>query len=261
MSRLPQPPRYPIAHPSTLSPQAQIVYASGFRSRLDRDLLDPRTHRRYADRAAAETFEPSDALVDAIEELVAAGLADYDWAFHNLGIRDVHTHYTRATGAGAWLAEVRLVPLAYAANPLREGTLLAVIDGADLDISHTDGSWSIGRLRAPHASATDFEHSRSMTALLEIASPTLLSMNGTRSVYAGTLIDARLYPLGVDPLTAHDGDTLPGECNDTGTDHVPHPFAPYLPVERAEIQALLPSVVTITLTPATTDLVPAEQEG
>lgn len=244
-------PRYPIAHPSSLSAEAQMVYRSGHSGRVDRDLLDPKTAHRYVPREDAAAFEPSKRLLAAIDELVAVGLAAYDAQFKSLRIIEVHDLYTVAHGRGPHLIEVRCVPVDRAFNPSHEGVLLAVLDGGEMSMRHVEGAWAVAAVEALHPTATDFEHSTAKVARLEVVAPTLLSMYGSHTRYAGTLIDARLYPLGTDPLTKGDADTPVGECDGEGYgEHDPHPFAPFLPPGRREIAALLPSVVRIDISPA-----------
>lgn len=244
-------PRYPIAHPSSLSADAQMVYRSDHSGRVDRDLLDPKTAHRYVTREDAAAYEPSKRLLAAIDELVAVGLARYDAEYKSLSLVPVHENYTVAHGSGTYLAEVRIVPVDYGRRPLYKGALLAVLDGADMSIETTEGAWMVARVEARHPEATDFEHDTSKTASLEIAGLALLSMYGSETRYVGTLIDARLYPLGTDPLTQSEPDTEPGMCDGEGYgEHDPHSFAPFLPPGRREIAVLLPSIVTVTLRPA-----------
>jgi hypothetical protein len=173
-----------------------------------------------------------------------------------------HPLFTKAKGRGSALIEIHIVPLDSARFPTREGILLARLDGADIDLRTTEGHWSVASIDVPHLDATDFEHDTAHLARIEVAGLTLLSLYGGETRYAGTLVEARLYPQDVDPLTVGDADTEPEQCDgtspmwnnetniwDTRKTHDPHPLMAYLPPARDELDALCPSVVTITVRP------------
>lgn len=92
--------------------------------------------------------------------------------------------------------------------------------------------------------ATDVEHDPSRSADLQVSLPHTLREDGQSKVVIGILTDVALYPAGVDPLTASDQDTQPGECTECKP---PHRFAPYMPPERDETQVLIGKPVLVRM--------------
>lgn len=261
---------YPTAVPSSLSEDAQYVYAWGSdpevsgRRDIKYDLFDPEQRKRSRHWFAAEDdeYEPSQRILDAIAELEAEHLARYSPEYgHNLQVTRVSKGYTVAKGRGSSLIEVYLTDRP--GDHRRDGVLLAVLVGGDIESRDTTGNgvtqWT---LRARHETATDFEHDAASTALLTVMNPSVPTFAGYgQMTFHAVLTEAHLYPLGTDPLTAEDGDTHAGECD--GLDyhskeqtHEAHPFAPYLP---PEVKLSGPRFVAVETYPLRPYLVAADQ--
>jgi len=240
---------YPLGHPSTLSPDARRLYYSKTdgQGKLLWDPFVVAEERKVDVRVQRGTFRPSERFLVAVEELAAHGLGRYDRRLGTLRTTRVHPLYTVARGQGMYFAQVSLVSADQVHRPsARTGLLLATFVGADFTLRNTDGAWAVWCLEVLHATATDVEHDDSKVARMIVANPVIMAAGDGMVEYAGTLTEARLYPQGTDPLTVADADTAPGMCD--GEDE-PHPFAPYLPPERDDLAALLPSLVTIETYP------------
>lgn len=214
---------WPLAQPSTLSEDAQTIYRYADSGRpLSRDYLDPKARRSYMSREEQDTYQPSERVLAAIEELKAVGLAEYKPKSKYLYISKVSEHYTVAEGRGSQLIRAYLTD-----EETLEKVLLGVFVGGDIE-SRDNRSGGIPELtvRVRHENATDVEHDASSTAQLVIAAPTFPTFGGYgRVTFQGFLTEAKLYPIGTDPLTQEDFD--PSELCDQC--ERPHPFAPYLP--------------------------------
>lgn len=224
MNSVDGPMRYPIAPPSSLSADAQLIYADGRRQKLDRDLFDPKRRNAFIRPDEARAFRPTDRMLAGIAELETARLATYDTRIgHTLHCTPVHEHYTFARGRGSQLIKVSV----FDEHP-EDARLLAVLIGGDLESRDIDGGVHRVAVRSRHEDATDVEHDASSTALLVLRNLSQPIFTGYgRMTFNGVLTEANLYPIGVDPLTADDGRSMVGDtCTDCTT---PHPFAPYLP--------------------------------
>lgn len=214
---------WPLAHPSTLSEDAQTIYRYADSGRpLSRDYLDPKARRSYISREEQDAYQPSERVLAAIKELKAVGLAEYKRKDGFLYIHRVSEHYTVAEGRGSQLIRAYLTD---------EGTLgkvlLGVFVGGDIESrdNRSEGMPEV-TVRVRHATATDVEHDAASTAQLVIASPTFPVFSGYgRVTFKGFLTEASLYPLGTDPLTQEgfDPSELCDQCEE------PHPYAPYFP--------------------------------
>jgi len=248
---------YPLTHPSTLSPDAQAVYfaKTDHQGRLYQDPftdevdLDPRAQR--------EVYRPTERFLAAADELQAHGLGRYDRERGQLHRTCVHPLYTVARGRGMYFASVSLAwtdhvrsqyPSRVHRPPVHDKLLLGTCIGADFNYRGTDGGWAVWCLEVGHHTATDVHHERARVGVMIVANPVITESSGGVQSCVGTLTDARLYPLGTDPLTA--ADSSPGfpfvVCNE---EDEPHRFAMYLPPERDDLTALIPSLVTITMYP------------
>jgi hypothetical protein len=215
---------YPLAGPSSLSADAQHMYIHGRGRKLDRDVFDRSQRNKYVSGEDAEAFEPTERMLTAIAELEAVRLASYSTTYGPaLRVTRVHEQYTYAQGRGTQLITVSV----FDEHP-DEAQLLAVIIGGDLEGRDARRGVTEVEVRSRHEDATDFEHDASSTALMvvrNISQPVFLGYG--HMSFTGVLTEANLYPIGVDPLTADDGDTSPGEpctyCEE------PHPFAPFQP--------------------------------
>ncbi len=225
-----EPISWPSAGPEGLSEDAQTIYRRAESGRpLTQDWLDPKAGRRWISQQEKDSYEPSERVLAAIEELKSVGLASYDSSY--LFLNRVSKHYTVAEGRGSQLIRVYLND-----SDSMDRVLLAVLVGADLE-SQDIRSNSMPRIvaRARHATATDEEHSAASTALVEISAPTNPVFNFYGEVtFKGFLTGLNLYPLGADPLSWGEND--PEDlCDYEAEDHDEHPFADYMP-PKVELQ-------------------------
>lgn len=240
-----EPIEYPVRNTASLSDDAALVYRRCRGVHLDRDVFDESKRNRYISPEEAKSFHPSDRMLAAIRELEGAGLAAYsDGPYgHSLHVTEVHEHYTVAFGRGSQLIKVST----FDRHP-EKAELLAVMVGGDL-VSHDGSTSRLSEIivRSRHENATDIEHDASSTAQLTIQCviPPVFSDYG-RMEFQGVLTDARLYPLGADPLAQEDTDTRrSNELCTLCTD--PHPFAPYLPPAASWLNG--PTFVTVEALP------------
>lgn len=237
-----EPVEYPTASLVSLSDDARFVHRYATRTydpKVDRDIFDKKQRNAYI-TPNAPRFAPTERMLAAFAELEAAGLGSYDAEYGWLRIKRVHDRYTVARGRGA-----HFITVSTFREHLDEARLLATLVGADFESRNNRPGVKELTLRARHESATDFEHDASSTALLtirNISEPEHLMYGHQR--YTGVLTEARLYALGVDPVTVEDADTRPGIC-DTCEDK--HPFAPYQPPVVEDLQ--LPGFVVIETFP------------
>lgn len=225
-----KPIRYPLVPLASLSDDARSIHqhrAGG--ARLDRDIFDGK-RRSFVSREEGDAFTPTARMLTAIAELEAAGLASYSPAHKSLTITRVHEQYTFARGRGSQFIRVST----FEEDP-HEAELRAVLIGGDLESRDPRSGMTELTVRTRHEDATDFEHGASSTAMLvlrNISEPVFTGYG--RMTFTGVLTEARLYPIGIDPLEADDGDTSAGEmCTGCET---PHPFAPYLPPKVESLQ-------------------------
>lgn len=117
---------------------------------------------------------------------------------------------------------------------------LAAITGANYSVDGLEWRiWAKG-------SATDFEEDRSYYSDINIGLMNLTSADYGQSTYVGVLLKARLYPLGVDPLTVEDRDTRNGWCTSCEKQH---PFAPFTPPARLDLDSLGEPIVIVKIAP------------
>lgn len=239
------PISYPRASPRSLSSNARkLLRWETHDSRLDRNPLDRRSRSAYVTREEGDAFQPDAELLAAIVELETAGLASYDPKRKSLRLTQVHPDYTVAQGRGSQLIRVST----YAEHPDFDRRLLAVLIGADLEERDLRRNESAFDIRARHENAVDSEHDASSTALLTLSNPSKIAFGRYGRVeLTAVLTEARLYPIGVDPLEQSDADTN-GERWCT-SEHCPesHPFAPYQPPKVASIT--VPTLVHIEMLP------------
>jgi len=254
MSRL----SYPLTHPSTLTPDAQVVY-SAKTDHQGRLYQDPFTDEVDLDpRAQREVYRPTERFLAAAEELEAHGLGRYDRERGQLHLTYVHPLYTVARGRGRYFASVSLVwtdyvrqhypPFRQHRPPVHEKLLLGTFIGADFNYRGTDGGWAVWCLEVLHATATHTRHEPVRVGVMNVVNPVITESSGGVQSCVGTLTDARLYRPGMDPITA--ADSSPGfpfvVCNE---EDEPHRLAMYLPPERDDLAALIPSLVAISMYP------------
>lgn len=240
------PLTFPTQRHTDLSPDAQalLAWATKRDGRLDRDVLNPGTHREHVTRDAWLAFTPTPQMQTAIDEIQTARLGRYEKPGTHSGasLRPVllEEGYTVAFGRGPYLIKVSAVSLETATS----GALLAVLVGAGIEQS-TRAEVPLWDLRVRHETATDFEHDAASVAILTVANPTTPDFDpfgGSWSVI-GTLTEARTYPLGTDPVLVDADDRSvrldsPRMCEGKGEGwdeerhqafDEPHPFAPYIP--------------------------------
>lgn len=143
-------------------------------------------------------------------------------------------------------------------NPTaRDGYLLACLYGATFTSNTSTGApWPTWQAKVHHASARDCDHSRSILASIEIDHPVIDSHDGRSTVFIGRLAEALMWPTGTDItlIDAHSGsgtDVLaePAMCDYGSCADNPHPYGPYLPEHREDIDAHKGRAVRITSTP------------
>jgi len=226
------PSEYPLALLSSMSDDARTMYRRGIDSstgRLSRDIFDPKT-RGYQTREEQDAFVPTERMLAAIAELEAVHLASYNPEYKSLHITRVHEHYAYAQGRGSQYIKVSI----FDKHP-EEAQLLAVFIGGDLEGQGSRGDIPEVAVRARHATATDSEHDASSAAIITVRNLGQPQFGGYGlTTYTGVMVEARLYPIGVDPLTVSDQDTRAGtELCDRCEE--PHPFAPYQPPSIREL--------------------------
>lgn len=241
-----EPLSYPLAGPSTLSADAALLleHGSGYGAgRLDRDLFaGERELRRYVTEEQARAFVPTSRMIAALEELKSAGLTGWRPGASSFRATALHKHYTYARGRGAHFIKIST----FDEHP-DDSKLLAVLMGADLQSRRSDYDLDVIELLAQHPTACDIEHSTSHTAKLVVANPSVPRFSRMGNItFTGVLRQAYLYPIGVDPLRAY-GDDGPSDelCSMDGCE--PHPFAPYLGQEIADLRK--PTFVRVEVSP------------
>ena len=233
----------PKLAPAQLSNEGRTLYATMLERRGDLS-FDP-LQRQYVRVQPGTPLSP--VLTAAIDEVVAANLGEWDAKKSRLTVRAVHEQYTVAEpGSGDQYIEVSVIE--GTRDPDRDrGALLACLPGATLEV-RSSGSWPVWDIISRHRKATDVEHDTARIAHLQVANPVLVAMRGQRiSEFVGTLVSARLYPCGVAAADAADDVFDGGEMCDSCTKS--HPFAPYLPPRRRDLEAVLPLVVRFTVEP------------
>jgi hypothetical protein len=139
----------------------------------------------------------------------------------------------------------------------RTGTTFAALYGAEISNRTGQGSpWPQWHARVHHATARDSDHSASILADLTIDHPVLDTINGVETVLIGTLTDIRMWPTGTDitlidsnrktPLDEPDMCTYGDACAAK-----PHPYGPFMPPERDDLDRYLGRPVRVTITPVT----------
>lgn len=238
-----EPITYPLAGLSAVSADARRLHqVACVRQKLERDVFDETSANRFVTREQAEAFKPTERMLAAIAELEAVHLAEYRPEYTSLYATNVHEEYTIARGRGSQLIRVRT----FDEYP-QESNLLAVLLGADCE-SRSGSGWEEVTILARHDTATDVEHSASSTARLVIRNPSAPTFAGYgRTTFTGVLTEARLYPLGTDPLAISSEDTPAGRwCSSKHCDE-PHPIAPYAPPEVESLRG--PRFVTVETFP------------
>jgi hypothetical protein len=222
-----EPMRFPLAQLSSVSSDAQHIYrAIGRKQKVDRDVFDDKKLRSYVSPEEAKEFEPTDRMLAAIAELERVRLAEYRSQYKSLYTTIVDDRYTVAYGSGSQLIRVSI----FDESP-DWSRLLAVIVGGDLETRESFGMPELS-IESRHENATDFEHSRSITARLTLRNFSQPNFRGRGQLkLTGVLSSAHLYPIGTDPLAVSDLDTKAGKQCTNEHCGKPHPFAPYQPPE------------------------------
>ncbi|XKH58563.1 hypothetical protein LG293_16040 (plasmid) [Citricoccus nitrophenolicus] len=240
---------YPVVAQTSLSEDAQFLYArraqpntSAFQ--LDRDWLDPQAHRmsKYGldpARLLDPHYEPSEALLAAVGELVEAGYAQAHGPMYEMTRVDPEI-YTVAVGQGFWDVHVSRVSRPGRAGA--EGELIAVLTGSELVTGDYSGPSELQvNVRAPVA--RDEEHDPAFAARISVQLPTAPQIVGPRLTFWGVANEANLYPLGTDPtlLDARTHQPMPDRvwCDRHQCADSPHPVAPYQPPRVELSRALL----------------------
>lgn len=207
---------------------------------------DPLEGPRFVASSQDDELEVTPRLQSAVDEITAANLGTWDGKYRSLRVRSLARNFTIAPlGRGDQYIEVTILDHRYGCAG--NGALLACLPGAALT-AHVDRAWPVWDVDSWHPTATDFEHASARIAMLRLGNPAVISTHGTRlTEYIGTLTEAQLYPTGVDPTTTTDRDTREnGPCDRCD---IPHPFAPYLPPARDELDDLLPALVKVSVYP------------
>lgn len=136
----------------------------------------------------------------------------------------------------------------------QSGLLLACQYGARVATRGVTGSpWPVWNTEVRHATAKDSDHSGSILSTLTIDHPVLDSVDGFSTTMVGILSDLRMWPTDTDVtlLDMHDGDPIdePEFCTFGSCEANPHPWGPYLPAERDDLNAYKGRPVRITTTP------------
>lgn len=224
--------KHPTVALTDLSVDAQTLYGSARKTlKLDRDWLKPGTSQ------ADPTFTPSAAILAAVDELVDAGYA-WNSSGNVYGLRSVDPQlYTVATGNGPWRIEVARV-LRPGLREHHEGTLLAVLDGAELETESMQGAVSAITLSVAIPGAHDSVHDPAYAAMITVQLPTFPRFNGREMIFWGIAETVHLYPIGTDPRLVEDRTfralSAPVPCTDKHcrSGHKgrrPHVIAPELP--------------------------------
>lgn len=135
------------------------------------------------------------------------------------------------------------------------GTTLACLYGAEISNKTRQGApWPQWNARVHHATARDRDHSPSILADLTIDHPVLSSIDGIQTVLIGTLADIRAWQSGTDitllDANRHTPIDEPVMCTyGAACAATPHPYGPYLPPERDDLDAHVGRPVRITITP------------
>jgi hypothetical protein len=234
---------YPLVTLSSLSDDAQLMHGQGRSQSLRLDPFDRTRRNRYVSPEESQAFVPTERMLAAIAELEDARLATYSAKFKMLYATRVHDQFSFAHGRGSQFIRVSI----FDTDP-DEALLLAVLIGGDLESRNANSDFSEISIRARHENATDSEHDASSTASLIVRNVSQPRFSGYGSVkFTGVLTETRMYPIGVDPLSAEDDDIQPGEIC-TSCDK-PHPFIPYLPPAVNTASLTGPRFVTIAALP------------
>lgn len=223
----------PLDYAGHISRDAALLLSRFGKRAINFDIFDPKAkppRPRYG--TTGTIFTPTPRILAAIQELVDARLAYYDHRNneHLLNAPSLHREYTVAHGRGS--SFIRVSTFTESAD---DAELLAVLIGADLETQDSrHNRMPQLMVRARHENGTDIEHDSSSTALFTIQNPTMPVFTGYGGMeLQGTLSSARFYHLGFNPLSADDGETVPGEhCTECTP---PHPFVAYQPSECSTI--------------------------
>lgn len=196
-------------------------------------------------RAAADAYGAYKVTVDehrdAAEELAAANLARVHWngpdwkpGEGTLSIVRLHRAYFVAAGRGPLTVEVRV-------GRDDRPALLGFLTGVSMHRFDRDPhKW---RVVTRHPTMTDAEHAATILADLTVDLVTFADVDGWgRTHLRGVLTELRAWPLG-----GSLGDDLEWctYCAEHGNGA--HPIGPYLPPERADLDGLHGSIVTLVL--------------
>lgn len=231
----------PVIMPSELSDHALAIYEKALRKQ--------RTLQQ------GEIATPED--VAAAKEIAAAGLGSYRFfeynGSHALWVTELASDFFTAgepSEAEGLRVEVFVSPPSR--RYLRDdGLMLACMDGAEIYRmdARGDAPWRPWRVVCRHATATDFEHDGVILGEIEVddLTPELL---GPVSSYFARIVSVRGWPFGSDPF-AYEGDRdyAPGSSCDGECGLAPHPFGPYVPPERQELEKYAGWTARIVATP------------
>lgn len=221
-------------------------------------------HRRFYSRALDSNYRRAD-IRDDDDRLLACALAEFGYGRAYLsdnGGTFTATPYLKAfTVARRAVADKNKAAYSYIeVEVLRRstdtnGVLLAALFGATFDNkTASTAPWPTFTAQVRHDQARDSDHSLSILATLDIDHPVVESVTGHATTLVGTLTDARMWPTGTNitliesnrgtPLDKPDMCTYGAACAKN-----PHPYGPYLPDERDDLDDLTGRIVRLTITP------------
>lgn len=230
-------------------------------SKMPADLsAEARTLLRAAHRGDGFPPKITDDQIPAAREIAEAHLGrlrlDSQYG-HSLSVTRLAKNFTVAEGPTDRGFYVEVEVLRHADD--RSGILLACLTGAKYQRQDSSRApWQQWRLTAMHPTATDGEHDPAYLADFRIEHPTVTDLHPGETVLVGILSQVLLWPLGTDITLLDDQRpevrlTEPEMCTmDSCIQHRgSHPFAPYLPPERRELDVYQGRTVRITLRPQT----------
>lgn len=176
MNKLPLTvPSHPLIRPDQLTRPAQELYAQ----------LDTRAASRDVQAAV-------DADGSVAAEIMNAGLAIVGGDGYPAK-REVSEHYVRAAGADTVRVVTRLV---YEANPKAEGPLLAVFDGARVDMTQHEGKPMLAISGFISDDVPDYDEE---LFLLDLTDAAITNVFYLEQTWSGTLERMRAWPIGATP--------------------------------------------------------------
>lgn len=200
---------YPTVLPSSLSADARRLYAlaKDGKGNFKGDPFAEDYAKRYHYLPKVEDYVLTERDKAAVAEIENAHLGTLNEYGPSLSVRPIHPQYTAIEGgSGNWIVQVGLMPLRGEFLTAPENAIdFATIVGAEID-SRTDRRMSTIEVKADHASArSESGGELSRLASLSLVNPQIEMVGWSGRVQiTGTLTDARLYPLGVNPFWGYE---------------------------------------------------------